>query len=50
MTNETSVVEKVAVKERKKMRPWLVALLVLYVLATGAFLRFTGLDWDEDQH
>ncbi len=37
-------------KERKKMRPWLVALLLVYVLAAGAFLRFTGIDWDEDQH
>ena len=35
---------------KKKMRPWLVALLVVYVLGVGAFLRFNGIDWDEEQH
>ena len=35
---------------KKKIRPWLVALILVYVLGVGAFLRFTGIDWDEDQH
>ena len=34
----------------RKTRPWLTALLLLYILAAGAFLRFNGRDWDEDQH
>ncbi|MFC1995984.1 DUF2298 domain-containing protein [Chloroflexota bacterium] len=46
-TNETvSPIEK----EPKKTRPWLIALLLVYVLTVGAFLRFSGIDWDEDQH
>ena len=50
MMNETNTVETSGVKESKKTHPWLIALLLLYVLAAGAFLRFTGIDWDEDQH
>lgn len=29
---------------------WLSLLLLVIILAGGAYLRFTGLDWDEEQH
>jgi len=50
MTNDINIDEASGVKKPKKMRSWLVILLLVYVLAGGAFLRFTGINWDEDQH
>jgi YYY domain-containing protein len=50
MTNEINVAETAGVKTPKKMFSWLVILLLVCILATGAFLRFTGINWDEDQH
>ncbi|HPC06006.1 MAG TPA: hypothetical protein PLI60_04735, partial [Anaerolineaceae bacterium] len=30
--------------------PWIAYILLLGILAAGAYFRFIGLDWDEDQH
>jgi len=48
MTKETIAAEKTGFL--KRLNPLLMTLLLLFVLAAGAYLRFTGLDWDEDQH
>jgi len=37
-------------KKSKGLRPWMTALLLIYILGMGAFLRFNGINWDEDQH
>ncbi|HBY09324.1 MAG TPA: hypothetical protein DEH22_16665, partial [Chloroflexi bacterium] len=48
MSNETNVTEKSNGKQI--WRTALVTLLMVGVLAVGAYLRFSGLSWDEDQH
>ncbi len=40
----------VSPKKSKGLRPWMVMMLLVYILAAGAFLRFSGINWDEDQH
>jgi len=31
-------------------RVWLYRIVLIYILLFGAYLRFVGLDWDEEQH
>jgi YYY domain-containing protein len=45
--------EPVPVNTRHKEKhsiPWIAYILLLGILAAGAYFRFIGLDWDEDQH
>ena len=35
---------------RKPWRAWTFGLILVYILAAGAYLRLVGLDWDIDQH
>jgi len=32
------------------LKRWLTAMLLILLLAAGAYLRFVGLDWDVEQH
>ncbi len=48
MTNELNNQQNT--KPNKNLRPWLAALLLVYILGLAAYLRFSGTDWDEDQH
>ena len=48
MSNETNVPENS--NPKKSWQPWITALLLLFILAAAAYLRFNGLSWDEDQH
>ncbi|MFN2234075.1 MAG: DUF2298 domain-containing protein, partial [Anaerolineales bacterium] len=50
MMSEANSVEASDVRESKNTQPWLVTMLLVFVLAAGIFLRYTGIDWDEDQH
>jgi len=50
MTTETNNIETSGVKEPKRTQHRLITLLLVFVLAAGVFLRFTGINWDEDQH
>jgi YYY domain-containing protein len=50
MINEPKTVETTSVKAAKNTPPIWVAILLVFVLAAAAFLRFQGIDWDEDQH
>jgi len=48
MTNKTNTT-----KSEKKKKTWqslLTALILIYILIAGAYLRLVGLDWDIDQH
>lgn len=45
--------EPVPVNTRHKEKhsiPWIAYILLFGILAAGAYFRFIGLDWDEDQH
>ncbi|MEN8171298.1 MAG: DUF2298 domain-containing protein [Chloroflexota bacterium] len=35
---------------RRDPRSWIYGLLLILILTAGAYLRFVGLRWDEDQH
>lgn len=39
-------------REKKPLlqRQWVILLLMAYILLTGAYLRFYGLEWDQGQH
>ncbi|MEN6435032.1 MAG: hypothetical protein ABFD58_04345, partial [Anaerolineaceae bacterium] len=34
----------------KNSLPWIAYILLLGILMLGAYFRFVGLDWDDDQH
>jgi len=43
MDNEPNV-------KKESSSPWLYIILLVLILAAGAYLRLVGLDWDEEQH
>jgi YYY domain-containing protein len=38
------------IKTKSDLNRWLTAILLIFVLTAGAYLRFVGLDWDVEQH
>ena len=38
------------IKTTTDLKRWLTALLLILIVAAGAYLRFVGLDWDNEQH
>jgi len=48
MTYETDIIEP---KQPERFwQSWVSGLLLILILASGAYLRLTGIDWDEEQH
>jgi len=47
MNEESIIIDSVS---DRGPRSWVYYLLLLLILAAGAYLRFVGLRWDEDQH
>ncbi|MBU0512087.1 MAG: glycosyltransferase family 39 protein, partial [Chloroflexi bacterium] len=37
-------------RSKRPLHPWMYGLILVCILAAGAYLRLVGLDWDEEQH
>jgi len=44
------LMNNVSIIKKEARSPWIYIILMLLILAAGAYLRLVGLDWDEEQH